>query len=48
MVTVLTRALEMPINVSEESHFMGALGAALFGMDRIVAGRGPAREGGRR
>ena len=48
MVTVLTRALEMPINVGAEAHFMGALGAALFGMDRIVAGRGPAREGGRR
>jgi hypothetical protein len=30
--------------VSEESHYMGALGAALFAMDRILAGRVPAKE----
>lgn len=32
----LADALGMPINVSPESHFMGALGAALFAMDRVV------------
>jgi len=29
--------------VSEESHFMGALGAALFALDHILASRAPAR-----
>jgi predicted CoA-substrate-specific enzyme activase len=38
VVALLGRALGGPVNVSEESHFMGALGAALFGLDRIRAG----------
>jgi hypothetical protein len=29
------------VNVSEESHFMGALGAALFALDRALAVREP-------
>lgn len=37
----LTETLGVPINVSDDSHFMGALGAALFAMDH-VAGRRPA------
>jgi predicted CoA-substrate-specific enzyme activase len=43
MVSVLNQELGFDVNVSEDSHFMGALGAALFAMDRIVAGRRPAR-----
>ena len=39
MVEGLNQALGFPVNVSEDSHFMGALGAALFAMDRITASR---------
>ncbi|NNN18884.1 MAG: 2-hydroxyglutaryl-CoA dehydratase [Acidimicrobiaceae bacterium] len=39
MVTVLNEELGFDCNVSSDSHFMGALGAALFAMDRIKAGR---------
>jgi len=42
MVQVLDEALGFPANVSEESHYMGALGAALFAMDRILNSRVPA------
>ncbi len=48
MVETLDRRLGLTVNVSEESHYMGALGAALFALDRIRAGRAPAhpaREG---
>ena len=41
MVAVLQEMLGFPLNVSEESHYMGALGAALFAMDRIMASRTP-------
>ena len=33
--SALVEALGMPINVSADSHFMGALGAALFAMDKV-------------
>ncbi|MDA8271128.1 MAG: acyl-CoA dehydratase activase [Actinomycetota bacterium] len=39
MVTVLNQELGFDCNVSSDSHYMGALGAALFAMDRIMAGR---------
>ncbi len=39
MVTVLNELLDTTMNVSEESHFMGALGAALFARERIDRGR---------
>lgn len=39
MVQVLDGMLDLRMNVSEESHFMGALGAALFALDRILASR---------
>lgn len=39
MVAVLNKELGFDVNVSEESHYMGALGAALFAMDRVMAGR---------
>jgi predicted CoA-substrate-specific enzyme activase len=38
MVATLEERLGVPLNVSEESHFMGALGAALFALDRVRAG----------
>lgn len=47
MVETLNRRLGLCVNVSDESHFIGAIGAALFALDRIAAGRapaGPARE----
>jgi len=39
MVQVLNGMLDLQMNVSEESHFMGALGAALFALDRILSSR---------
>ncbi|MDH3733390.1 MAG: acyl-CoA dehydratase activase [Gemmatimonadota bacterium] len=39
MVKVLEGVIEAPLNVSEESHYMGALGAALFALERIRKGR---------
>ncbi|MCC7362213.1 MAG: 2-hydroxyglutaryl-CoA dehydratase [Anaerolineales bacterium] len=44
MVTALNHLLGFAVNVSEDAHYMGALGAALFAMDRIVSGRIPAGE----
>ncbi len=41
MVAALEDGLKMHLNVSDESHFMGALGAALFALDRILASREP-------
>jgi len=41
MVAALSERLGLKLNVSEESHFMGALGAALFALDHIVASRQP-------
>ncbi len=43
MIAELERLLERKLNVSEDSHFMGALGAALFAMDHILASRAPVR-----
>jgi predicted CoA-substrate-specific enzyme activase len=43
MIEALERELKTKVNVSEESHFMGALGAALFALDHIVASRAPVR-----
>ena len=42
MVETLNRRLGLIVNVSDESHFIGAIGAALFALDRIAAGRAPA------
>ena len=38
MVRALEEVLGQSINVSEEGHFMGALGAALFALERAQAG----------
>ncbi len=43
MIAALNERLGLRVNVSEESHFMGALGAALFARDHILASRAPAR-----
>ncbi len=46
MVEVMAEMLDTTLNVSEESHFMGALGAALFALERMphgdTGGRGEA------
>jgi predicted CoA-substrate-specific enzyme activase len=39
MIDALNRGLGLKVNVSEDSHFMGALGAALFALDHIFASR---------
>jgi predicted CoA-substrate-specific enzyme activase len=41
MIKALEQKLERKLNVSEDSHYMGALGAALFALDRIFASRAP-------
>jgi predicted CoA-substrate-specific enzyme activase len=43
MVRALETVLGKPINVSPEGHFMGALGAALFALERAAAGQGSDR-----
>jgi len=44
MIEALRRSLGVPVNVSDDSHYMGALGAALFALDHILAARHPARQ----
>jgi predicted CoA-substrate-specific enzyme activase len=44
MIDTLNRALGVKVNVSEDSHYMGALGAALFALDHVLAARTPARQ----
>ena len=41
MVDTLSRALGVRLNVSDDSHYMGALGAALFALDHVFAARAP-------
>jgi len=41
MIRALEERLEKSLNVSGDSHFMGALGAALFALDEIVSSRSP-------
>jgi predicted CoA-substrate-specific enzyme activase len=41
MIEALNRGLGLKVNVSEDSHFLGALGASLFALDRILASRVP-------
>jgi (R)-2-hydroxyacyl-CoA dehydratese activating ATPase len=42
MVEALNRRLGVQVNVSDESHYMGALGAALFALDHVLVARRPA------
>lgn len=44
MVHVLEDMMDMELNVSEESHYMGAIGAALFALERIHKGREGTKE----
>jgi predicted CoA-substrate-specific enzyme activase len=44
MVRALEDALGVRVNVSDDSHYMGALGAALFALDRIAAAGRPVQE----
>ncbi len=41
MIRALEEKLDAKLNVSEDSHYMGALGAALFGLDHVLASRNP-------
>ncbi len=43
MVATLNERLDVHVNVSDDSHYMGALGAALFALDHILASRAPAK-----
>jgi predicted CoA-substrate-specific enzyme activase len=45
MVNTLNERLVLEVNVSDDSHFMGALGAALFALDHILTSRAPAKPG---
>ena len=42
MVVGLNEAIGLPVNVSPDAHFMGALWAALFARDHILSSRVPA------
>lgn len=42
MVAALEEKLEQKLNISDESHYMGALGAALFALDAILKTKVPA------
>ena len=48
MVKVISDLLGFPVNYGDDSHFMGALGAALFAMDRLRAKKSPAGVAGGR
>lgn len=41
MVAVMNELIDATLNVSEESHYMGALGAALFALERVGQPRKP-------
>ncbi|MDP6962889.1 MAG: acyl-CoA dehydratase activase [Planctomycetota bacterium] len=45
MIKALEDALGKKMNVSEDCHYMGALGAALFAMDHIMSSRNPQTAG---
>jgi len=42
MIAALNKGMDLKVNVSADSHFIGALGAALFALDHIRASREPA------
>ena len=44
MVQVLNNTLGLEVNVSEDSHYMGAIGAALFALDYVLGSRTPLPE----
>jgi (R)-2-hydroxyacyl-CoA dehydratese activating ATPase len=44
MVAALEELLGTTLRISEDSHYMGALGAALFALERVRAGATTAQE----
>jgi len=46
MVSLLQELTDCPINVSEESHYCGAIGAALYALDRALADQAGQQAGG--
>jgi predicted CoA-substrate-specific enzyme activase len=46
MVKLLEEMTETPINVSEESHYCGAIGAAIYALDRALAETSATASGG--
>lgn len=41
VIKALEQAVGFKLNISDDSHYMGALGAALFALDHILASRAP-------
>jgi len=41
VIKALEQAIGFKLNISDESHYIGALGAALFALDHILASRAP-------
>lgn len=41
MAKALAERLEKPLNISDDCHYMGALGAAMFALDHVMTGRAP-------
>ena len=41
MVKALEERLEKPLNISDDCHYVGALGAAMFALDHVMTGRVP-------
>jgi predicted CoA-substrate-specific enzyme activase len=46
MVRMISERLGVPVNVSPDSQFMGALGAALFGLEKLASGDSLEWDGG--
>lgn len=46
MVSLIEELTGSPINVGEESHFCGAIGASLYALDRALVGAAAQEEGG--
>jgi len=44
MISTLEERLGLKLNVSDESHYMGALGAALFALEHVQASRRPTED----
>lgn len=45
MVKALEERLGTPLNTSDDCHYMGAVGAAMFAMDHVLTGRTPVGSG---
>jgi predicted CoA-substrate-specific enzyme activase len=41
VIKALEQAIGFKLNISDDSHYMGALGAAMFALDHILASRSP-------